>query len=45
MFEKRVPEGERVIEWGDSGDYFYIVDRYQDLFIFGDICCCFFINF
>jgi len=26
MFEKRVPEGERVIEWGDSGDYFYIVD-------------------
>ena len=27
MFEKRVQEGERVIELGDNGDYFYIVDR------------------
>lgn len=26
MFEKRVQEGERVIELGDNGDYFYIVD-------------------
>lgn len=41
MFEKRVTSGDHVIDQGDDGDNFYVVDRYviiNAVLFFNEMC-------